>query len=190
MYTLQWKTWPICHTLSTLDLHRVPDHTSQVVHVGKFSLVPTRSKYDHTPGRSLDDQRQTGPVVVLGHLIPPPSRQPGSRGERFRPSGYTATSVYWAHISACDRYVQCLLTGASPSVLNLGGADFSHHTPRPSQPTVSTFHLRAPSGLGLSIQSLTKDLEREETLNLMSGSLHSTSTVSYHLSIACANGNH
>jgi hypothetical protein len=30
----------------------------------------------------------------------------------------------------------------------------------------------------------------EQTLNLMSGSLHSTSMVSYHLSIACASGNH
>jgi hypothetical protein len=28
---------------------------------------------------------------------------------------------------------------------NLGGADFSHSTPRPFQPTVSAFHLRAPS---------------------------------------------
>jgi DNA-binding transcriptional regulator WhiA len=30
----------------------------------------------------------------------------------------------------------------------------------------------------------------EQTLNLVSGSINSTSTVSYHLSIACANGNH
>jgi hypothetical protein len=27
----------------------------------------------------------------------PPSRQPWSRGERFQPSGYIATSAYWAH---------------------------------------------------------------------------------------------
>jgi hypothetical protein len=30
---------------------------------------------------------------------------------------------------------------------NLEGAGFSHITPRPSQPTVSPFHLRAPPGL-------------------------------------------
>jgi hypothetical protein len=42
----------------------------------------------------------------------------------------------------------------------------------------------APSGLRLSNQQLPIDLEREQTLNLMSGSLHSTSTVIYHLSIA------
>jgi hypothetical protein len=48
----------------------------------------------------------------------PPSRQPWSRGESFRPSDYIDTSVYWTHISVYDRYVQCLLTGANPSVLN------------------------------------------------------------------------
>jgi hypothetical protein len=30
---------------------------------------------------------------------------------------------------------------------NLGGADFPYTTPRPSQPTVSTFHLRVPPDL-------------------------------------------
>jgi hypothetical protein len=30
---------------------------------------------------------------------------------------------------------------------NLGGADLPHTTPRPSQPAISTFHLRAPLGL-------------------------------------------
>jgi hypothetical protein len=83
-----------------------------------LSLVPMRLKQVPTPERSLDDQRQTGPAVVLGHLILSTSRQPWSRGERFRPSGHTATSTYWAHIPACDRYDQCLLTGANPSVLN------------------------------------------------------------------------
>jgi hypothetical protein len=42
----------------------------------------------------------------------------------------------------------------------------------------------ASSGLRLSNQQLPIDLEREQTLNLMSGSLHSTSTIIYHLSIA------
>jgi hypothetical protein len=65
--------------------------------VGNLSLVPTRMKPTTTPGRSLGDQRQTGLAVVLSHLIPPPSRQPWSRGERFWPSGDTATLAYWAH---------------------------------------------------------------------------------------------
>jgi hypothetical protein len=36
---------------------------------------------------------------------------------------------------------------------NLGGAGLPHTTPRPSQPTISTFHLRAPPGLQI-IQNL------------------------------------
>jgi hypothetical protein len=48
----------------------------------------------------------------------------------------------------------------------------------------STDPLMAPLGVRLSIQHLPNELEREHTLNLVSGSLHSTSTVTYHLSIA------
>jgi hypothetical protein len=96
----------------------VSDQTSHVARVGNLSLVPTRSKHAPTPRRSLDDQRQTSPADVLGHFILPPSRQPWSRGERFWPSGYTATTAYSTHIPACDRYVQCLLAGANPSALN------------------------------------------------------------------------
>jgi hypothetical protein len=59
---------------------------------------------------------------------------------------------------------------------NLGGASFPHHTPQRSHLAVSTFHLRAPPGLRLSIQQLSIDLERKQTLNLTSESLHSTST--------------
>jgi hypothetical protein len=118
MYTLQGKTWSTHHMLFTLDPHRVPDHTSHMVHIDNLSLVPTRSKQAPTPRRSLGDQRQTGPTVILDHLILPPSRQSWSREERFRPSGYTATSAYWTHILAYDRYVQYLLTGVNTSVLN------------------------------------------------------------------------
>jgi hypothetical protein len=65
-----------------------------------LSLAPTKSKQAPTPGRSLGNQRQTGTTVVLGGLIPPPIRQPWSRGERFRLNGYTVTSAYWAHITS------------------------------------------------------------------------------------------
>jgi hypothetical protein len=98
MYILQGKTRSTCHTLSMLDPRRVPNHISHVVHVGNHSLVPTRMKHAPTPEKSLGDQRHTGPAITLGHLILPHSRQPWSRGEGFRPSGYTATSAYWTHI--------------------------------------------------------------------------------------------
>jgi hypothetical protein len=67
---------------------------------------------------------------------------------------------------------------------NLGGAGLPYTTPRPSQSIVSTFHLTALLSLRLIIQQLPIDLEMDQTLNLMSGSLHSASTVIYHLSIA------
>jgi hypothetical protein len=118
MYTLQEKTWSTRHTLFTLDQHRLPDHTSHVVHIGNLSLVLMRSKQAPTLGRSLGDRRQTGPPIVLGHHISPLPRQPWSRGERFQPNGYIATLSYWVHIPACDLYIQYLLVGANPSILN------------------------------------------------------------------------
>jgi hypothetical protein len=55
---------------------------------------------------------------------------------------------------AYDRYVQYLLTGANPSVLNqhrrgysLEGTVFPYSTPRLSHPTVLPFHLWASPGL-------------------------------------------
>jgi hypothetical protein len=65
-----------------------------------LSLFPTKSKQAPTPKRSLGNQRQTGPAVVLGGLIPPPMRQPWSRGKKFQPNGYIATSAYRAHITS------------------------------------------------------------------------------------------
>jgi hypothetical protein len=65
-----------------------------------LSLAPMKLKQPPTPGRSLDNQRQTDPAVVLGGLIPPPMRQPWSSEERFWPNGYTVTLAYWAHITS------------------------------------------------------------------------------------------
>jgi hypothetical protein len=39
----------------TLNSRMVSDHTSPVVYVGNLSLVPIRTKYAPTPGRSLDN---------------------------------------------------------------------------------------------------------------------------------------
>jgi hypothetical protein len=117
-YILYEKTRSTRHTLFTLDSHMVPDHTSPVVRVGNLSLVPTRMKHAPTPGRSLSDRRQTGSTVVLCHLIPPPSRQPWSRGEMFQPSGDISTSAYWAYNTSMQSIRLILARGANPSVLN------------------------------------------------------------------------
>jgi hypothetical protein len=70
---------------------------------------------------------------------------------------------------------------------NLTGASLP--TPLPDLPNwwSYTFHLMGPPDLRLSINSLPSELKGDRVLNLTSGSLHSTSTLTYHLSIAWAN---
>jgi hypothetical protein len=64
-----------------------------------------------------------------------------------------------------------------------------HHTPQSSQPTVLRFSSKGPARSQINHQTLPTGLKIEQTLNLMSESVHSTTRVSYHLSITCANGN-
>jgi hypothetical protein len=54
---------------------------------------------------------------------------------------------------------------------NLRGAGFPQTTPRPSQPTITTLHLRAPSNLRLSIEQFPAKPRGYQTLTLTSGSL-------------------
>jgi hypothetical protein len=79
-----------------------------------LSLTPTKSKQASTPRRSLGNQRQTDPDVILGGLIPPPMRQLCSRGERFQSNGYTATSAYWDHITSMRSVRSILARGSQP----------------------------------------------------------------------------
>jgi hypothetical protein len=59
--------------------------------------------------------------------------------------------------SSCDRYIQYLLAGGlthrfltnTGMDYSLEGVDFSHITPRPFQPMILPFHLRAPPDLKL-----------------------------------------
>jgi hypothetical protein len=103
-----------------------------------------------------------------------------------------AISVYWSHKHqhAIGTFNICSWRPTHWSLIdtgegyNLQGVSFPRTTLRHSQPAVFTFHLRVPPGLRLSIQQLQIELDREQTLNLTSGSLHSTSTVTCHLSIA------
>jgi hypothetical protein len=71
-----------------------------------LSLAPTKSKHAPTPGGNLGNQRQTGPVVVLGDLIPPPMRPPWSRERGFGPMVTQLHHLTMPISPACDRYVQ------------------------------------------------------------------------------------
>jgi hypothetical protein len=92
---------------------------------------------------------------------------------------YQLTGPIYHHaigvFNACSRRLIYRFLTDTGNVYNIRGADFSHTTSQPSQWKVFIFHLRAPSGLTLFIQQLLIQLEREQTLNLTSGSLHSTS---------------
>jgi hypothetical protein len=101
-----------------------------------LSLVPMKSKQAPTSGRSLDNQRQTDPTVVLGALILPPMRQPWSRGE---------FSAQWLHIyfrllgpyhqhaigtfNTCSRGPTHRSLTDTGRGYNLGGAGLPHTTP-------------------------------------------------------------
>jgi hypothetical protein len=47
-----------------------------VLLLDNLSPAPTKLKHVPTPGRSLDNQRQTSLTVILDDLILPPMRQP------------------------------------------------------------------------------------------------------------------
>jgi hypothetical protein len=81
---------------------------------GNLLLTPTKSKQAATPGRSLDNQRQTDTAIILGGLILRPMRQPWSRGKKFYPNGYTTTLAYWAHITSMRSIRSILACGAQP----------------------------------------------------------------------------
>jgi hypothetical protein len=134
MYTLQGKTRPtrhVCFLFQSTHARRTLSTSSP------RTWQPFTSSHEfkiwHTPRRSNDNQRQTGPTVVLGGFILPPMRQPSSREEWFRPNGYTVTSTYYAHITSMRSVCLILAREANPSVLtdtgdayNLGGVGLPH----------------------------------------------------------------
>jgi hypothetical protein len=96
------------------------------------------------------------------------SWQPWSRGERFRPSGCTATSVYWAHITSMLLVRSMLAHGGQPigpEPTQAGATTLkvsAFHTSLSNLPNrrSSPFHLRAPTGLQF-IQNLSTKPEFE-----------------------------
>jgi hypothetical protein len=153
------ETRPTRYTHFTLSPCKVPDHMYLMWSThSNLSRSPHEVKAGPYTRKKSWQPKQTGPTVILGHLTLPPSRRPWSRGERFQPSGYTATSAYWAHIPACTRYVQYLLTEVNPAVLNwhrrgatiLEVSAFHNTLPDLSNRWSSAFHLRAPLNLRLS----------------------------------------
>jgi hypothetical protein len=81
-------------------------------------LAPTKSKQAHTPGRSLGNQRQLAQPSswVTSFLLPCDS--PGVGERCFSPMVTQLLQLTGPISPVCDQYVQYLLMGANPSVLN------------------------------------------------------------------------
>jgi hypothetical protein len=118
MYTLQGKTLSTRHTLSMLDSSMLPDHTSPVVHVGNLSLVPTRTKNPLDPEEvlAIEDRLARPPPSVTSFPFPHDSLGVGERG--FDQVITQLHQLTGPTTPACNQYIQYLLTGANPSVLN------------------------------------------------------------------------
>jgi hypothetical protein len=165
-------------------------------YVATFRETPTDlDRYHCSREKELPTQstthRLTDPLVHT-QLLSRASQW--SRGRKPSSCRWPTTRFIRPISPACDRYVQYLLTRANPSVLNRHRQRLQHWRCRlatyhsPTFPTSCLpFPLKAPLGLRLSKQHLPTELEREQALILTSGSLHSTSTVTYHLSITWAN---
>jgi hypothetical protein len=97
---------------------RVQDHTPHVVHVGNLSLVPMRSKQALHPKEVLEskDRLARPSPWVASFFLPHNSLRVGERG--FSQVVTQLHQLTRPITPACDRYVQYLLTGANPSVLN------------------------------------------------------------------------
>jgi hypothetical protein len=157
MYTLQGKTRPTHHTLLTLSPRMLQDHTyltwstySNLSYIRQqfwTDPVHLRRRAPDTIHNTLTD-RSVGPYSAS--LPQQTMEQWGKSSFCWQPT----TRLTGPISPTCDRYVQYLLTGPTHRFLtdigggyNLGGASLPHTTPRPSQPVVSTFHLRAPPSL-------------------------------------------
>jgi hypothetical protein len=121
MYTLQGKTQPTHHTLSTLSPRMVHDHT-----------YLTRSTYSnlsysrqqiwtdplHPRRRSPDTIHNTTAIRSAGPYPASLPQQPKSSGEKSSSRWQPTTRLIGFISLACDRYIQYLLAGANRTVLN------------------------------------------------------------------------
>jgi hypothetical protein len=103
---------------SMLDSHMVPNHTSPVVHVGNLSLVPTRMKHAPTPGEVMAIKDRLSQLSSWVTSFPHPRDSLGLGEIGFGQVVIQLHQLTGPITPACDRYVQYLLVGANPSVLN------------------------------------------------------------------------
>jgi hypothetical protein len=170
MYTMQSKTRPTRHTLSTLNPHMVHDHT-----------YLTRSTYSNLSYShqqiwidSLHLRRRAPDTIHNTTVIRSVGVYPASLPQKPKSSGKKSSSCWQSTIRltgpispACDRYVQYLLVGTNRTVLNRHKRELqswrcqfsTYHSP--TFPTSCLpFSLVAPPGLHLTqFQQLNQSFE-------------------------------
>jgi hypothetical protein len=154
MYTLQGKTRPTHRTLPTIGPRMVLDHMyltwstySNLSRSRQQSwagpLLPRKSALDPIHSTTVD--RSIGPYLVS--LPSKPMKQWGQSQPTVDgwllglPGPYLRNAI--GTFNTCSRELTHRSLTDTSGGYNLGGASFPHHTPRPSQPTVSAFYLRA-----------------------------------------------
>jgi hypothetical protein len=121
MYTLQGKTQPTRHTLSTLSPRMTHDHT----YLTWFTY--NNLSYSHQqiwtdplhPSRMAPDTiHSTTAIRSAGPYPASLPQQPNSTGEKSSSCWQPTTRITVPTSPACDRYVQYFLAGANQTVLN------------------------------------------------------------------------
>jgi hypothetical protein len=150
MYTLQGKTWPRHHTLSTLNPHMVQDHT--YLTWSTYSN-PSRSHQQSWAGPLLLRKRASDTIHStrdwpIYESIPSFSPEPTNEVVGAKPSicwrwRLGLLGPYHWHVIGTFNIGSWGPTHRSLTdtggCYNLGGAGLPHTTPWPSQPAISTF---------------------------------------------------
>jgi hypothetical protein len=121
MYTLQGKTRPTHHTLPTLSPRMFQYHmylmwstysnpSRDADRFGQIPLLPRKGASDTIHSTPAD--RSVGPYLVS--LLSQPMKQ----GHKPSSCQWPPTRLTGPISPTCDRYIQYLLAGANPSVLN------------------------------------------------------------------------
>jgi hypothetical protein len=173
-----------------LDPRWVPDNIAIMVHIGNLLLVPMRSKHAPTTREVLVTKTKLARSSpwVTSFILPHDSLGVGERGfGQVVTQLHRLTRPIYQH--AIKTFSTCSRGPTHRSLTDIGrgykleGAGFSHHTP-PTFPTDGLhFWPKGPTRSQVIHPTLPTRLKEDQTLNLTSGSLHSTSIATYHLSI-------
>jgi hypothetical protein len=145
MYTLQGKTWPTCHVRfpcqSTYARRTLPTGGSRMLQ----PFMSRRQGWTDTAAYEKKCSWLYLSAQLSGPRVPPQFLSQDSHwSSRLKPStcGRPATRLTGPISPACDRYVQYLLTGTNPSVLNRHRRWLPHIKPWNSHNTLPALPFR------------------------------------------------